>query len=424
MQYFTKILVNVLNNSFPKIGIIPIGGEAVRLRPLSEVTSKAMVRFMNRPLLEFIILELARQGVDTVYLGVRGYYNYVTVYDYFREGYWFLSSYPSIGRNIRLRYMPLYDSVGNGDAVRVILEYYDVREPFITVMGDVLFHTNLNDAYDFHVKMGADMTIVLMHVDDVREFGVAKLGDDNRIEAFVEKPMSEEAPSNLANTGIYIFSDKIRDFFTSSRCEKLLQAKRMDFGKDIIPALIEDGYRVYGYIMREGYWFDIGTPDRYLRATRFMLYNADMAQLEAREMLNGVFMQGKSETSRKLHMEIRDRALSNKIVFEGRNLLGRHIKIGDGSVIRDSVVGNYTIIGGGCYISNSVIMDRVFVGNNVRIENSIIARHAHIENNVEIIDSVLGDNSHVGENTKLCRTKIWPHRRVSSNARLENFEIL
>jgi len=94
-----------------------------------------------------------------------------------------------------------------------------------------------------------------------------------------------------------------------------------------------------------------------LRATRFILYNADTTQLEAREMLKGVFMQGKSEIPRKLHMEIRDRALNNRIFFEGRNLLGRHIKIDDGTMIRDSLVGNYTIISERCLISNSVIME-------------------------------------------------------------------
>jgi len=267
------------------------------------------------------------------------------------------------------------------------------------------------------------MTVVLMEVSDVREFGVAKLSEDYRIEAFVEKPKPEEAPSNLANTGIYIFSERIREFFESGECARMIREGRMDFGRDVIPKLIELGYKVYGYVMRSGYWFDIGTPERYLRATRYMLYNASADQLEAYEYIPGVFMQGRSETSRRLHSEICERARAGMIAFRGRNLLGRHIKIGDGAVIEDSVIDNYTIVGENSRIVNSVVMDRVLLGRGVRIENSIIARHARVEDGAVIMDSVIGDNTTVGREAMLVNARIWPHRRVPPGARLENFEM-
>jgi Nucleoside-diphosphate-sugar pyrophosphorylase involved in lipopolysaccharide biosynthesis/translation initiation factor 2B, gamma/epsilon subunits (eIF-2Bgamma/eIF-2Bepsilon) len=82
-----------------RIAVIPVGGEAVRLRPLTVETSKAMVRFLNRPLVELSILHLAQQGVEEFYFGVRGYHNYRDVYDYFREGSWFAVKYD---RKIRI----------------------------------------------------------------------------------------------------------------------------------------------------------------------------------------------------------------------------------------------------------------------------------------------------------------------------------
>lgn len=111
-----------------RIAVIPVGGEAVRLRPLTVETSKAMVRFLNRPLVELSILHLAQQGVEEFYFGVRGYHNYRDVYDYFREGSWFAVKY---GRKIRIRYMPRVETRGNAEAVLSTLEYYDIKEPVL-----------------------------------------------------------------------------------------------------------------------------------------------------------------------------------------------------------------------------------------------------------------------------------------------------
>lgn len=407
----------------PRTAIIPLGGEAVRLRPLTLVTSKAMIRILNKPLLEFAIVELAVNGVDTIYLGVRGYHNYVTTYDYFREGYWIRVRYPFISHDVRIRYMPRYETWGNADAVRILLEYYDLREPFIVVQGDTLFHTDLRRVYEFHEEKGADMTVVLMEVDDVREFGVAELMADSRIRRFVEKPPPEEAPSRLANTGIYVFSSDIRNFFESAEGRRLLEERRMDFGRDVIPELIRLGYRVYGYVMHGGYWFDVGTPERYLHAVQYLLRELDAERLEASEFIPGVFMQGKSETSRALHMQLVKAFREGRLKFEGRNLLGRHIRIGNGTTVKNSSIDNYVSIGSDCVIEDSAMMDRIFVGNGVRVINSIVGRHSYIEDYAMVVNSVLGDDSYVGRGTRLVNVKVWPHMRVPPGTHLENYVV-
>jgi Nucleoside-diphosphate-sugar pyrophosphorylase involved in lipopolysaccharide biosynthesis/translation initiation factor 2B, gamma/epsilon subunits (eIF-2Bgamma/eIF-2Bepsilon) len=71
--------------------IIPIGGEATRLRPLTIETSKAAIRLLNRPLIEYTILELAKQGIKEFIFGVRGYVNYRSLFDLFKEGIGFSS---------------------------------------------------------------------------------------------------------------------------------------------------------------------------------------------------------------------------------------------------------------------------------------------------------------------------------------------
>lgn len=406
-----------------RISMIPIGGEAVRLRPLSIGTSKALIRILNKPLLEFIVLELAMNGIEEIYLGVRGYHNYRTVYDYFREGYWIRSKYPFIDRDIRIRYMPRYETTGNADAIRILMEYYNIEESFIVVQCDNLFKFYLDKVYEFHRSVNADMTIVLKEVENISEFGVAIPDDSGRIMSFMEKPKSLEIPSKLANTGIYIIEPTIADFFKSSHGLEMIKSGKMDFGKDIIPKLIELGYNIYGYVMRDGYWFDIGTPERYLEAMKFLLYSHDYRVLEAEEKLPGVYMQGKSSISKTLHDSIIERVKKNYIQFTGVSLIGRHTIIGNNVYIQDSVIDNYCIIASGSYISGSAILDRSYIGENVKIINSILGRHVHIENGAILINSYIGDNAHIGANTKLVSVKVWPHERIPPGVHVENYEI-
>ncbi|MFN7105979.1 MAG: nucleotidyltransferase family protein, partial [Pyrobaculum sp.] len=195
-----------------RIAVIPVGGEAVRLRPLSLETSKAMVRFLNRPLIELTLLYLSQQGVEEFYFGVRGYHNYRDIYDYFREGSWFVVKY---GRNIRVRYMPRVETRGNAEAILSTLEYYNIKEPVLVVQGDNIFTLDVKNMYEFHKSRQAFITIALKEESgDLSEFGVAAVNENMKITKFVEKPKRrEEAPSSLINTGIYLLSEDFISFF-------------------------------------------------------------------------------------------------------------------------------------------------------------------------------------------------------------------
>jgi NDP-sugar pyrophosphorylase family protein len=406
-----------------RISIIPVGGEAVRLRPLTVETSKALVRILNRPILEFIILELAMNGIEEVYLGVRGYYNYRAVHDYFREGYWLRTKYPFIDHDVRIRYMPRYETSGNAEAVKITVEYYNIKEPFIVVQCDNIFKLDLKKVFEFHRNVGADMTIVLKEVEDVTGFGVAEIDSEYRIKRFVEKPRPEEAPSNLVNTGIYLIEPTVIEFFKTSQGQELLKTGKTDFGQHVIPKLIELGYKVYGYVLNEGYWFDVGTPERYLEAMKFLLNLRDYRVLEAEEKLPGVYMQGKSPKSREFHEDIVMKARKAMLKFSNVVLIGRHTTIGENTFIENTSIDNYCIIGSNTYISSSAIMDRSYIGDEVKIINSIIGRHVYVGRKTTIINSYIGDNVYIGENSKLVNVKVWPHERIPPYAHIENYEI-
>ncbi|ACS33125.1 nucleotidyltransferase family protein [Thermococcus gammatolerans] len=404
-----------------KKAVIPIGGEATRLRPLTIETSKGLVRLLNKPILEHSILSLARDGVEEVYLGVKGYVNYTTLFDYFREGYWLKKKY-GLEKEVRIRYMPRYESTTNGDAVWYTMHYYGIREPVVVIQGDNIYQLNIGEMYEWHRKKGAFMTIALQPVDDVTGFGVAKIDDDYRIEYFVEKPSPEEAPSNLANTGIYILSKDFWSFLEDEWAAEMREERKLDFGGDIIPALIEHGYAVYGYPMK-GYWFDIGTPERYLRAAMYLLHHLSPEDMEAVEITRDVYMQGKSEMSERLRRRIREMIKRGELLVEGKVLLGRHISIGKGTALEDAIIDNYSMVGKSCEILHSVVMDRVKLGNNVRIMNSIIGRHVEIGDNVRIVNSVIGDNAIISDNVRMYNVKIWPHEFVEKGATLEHYTV-
>lgn len=403
-----------------RVAVIPVGGEAVRLRPLTVETSKAMVRILNRPLMELTVVGLARQGVEEVIMGVRGYYNYKDIYDYFGEGHWIEKEY---GVRVRLRYMPRAETRGNAEAVKISLEYYGIREPVLVVQGDNLFEIDLADFYRYYRSKKAFMAIALKEEERLEEFGVAAVDEDMRILKFVEKPKRrEDAPSKLVNTGLYLLSEDFLSFFEGEVGSKLLREGKMDFGSNVIPAAIEAGLPVYGYHTK-GYWFDVGTPERYLAAAQYLLAKLSPADLSSEEVLPKVYIQGTSPESLAFKKELKERILSGDVKVEGNVLIGRHVKIGHGVYLSNSIIDNYTVVEDGARIEDSVVMDRSIIGPGARVQSSIVGRHSYVGAGTVLWGSVLGDDVWVGSNAYLHYAKIWPHKVVNDGVKLENFAL-
>lgn len=399
--------------------IIPVGGKATRLLPLTAETSKACIRLLNRPLIEFSLLPLARQGIKNFIFGVKGYTNYRDLHDYFESGYGFSARYKIVPR-VHIKYQPNVEDAGSANSASINMEYYDVRDPVFAVQGDNIFDVNVKDLVEFHRKKGAVMTIALRKVDNVEGFGIADIGKDMRIARFVEKPSPKEAPSDLANTGLYMVSPEIRKIFKEKGLKQIIkQRHRLDFGYDFIPYLISTGRPVYGYTL-QGSWFDVGTPKRYLEAMRDMLYGKFESLTEFGGRLDEehrVWVQGESSESMKRRKEIIRKIHRGKIEVEGAVLIGRHCEIGDDVRIANSCIDNYTKIGNGAEIEDSAIMDRVIVGDKAQINESIVGRHVKVMSNarertkIESV-SVIADDVIIEEGCALKATKIYPHQYV------------
>jgi NDP-sugar pyrophosphorylase family protein len=400
--------------------IIPVGGIAKRLLPLTSEVSKACIRLLNRPLIEIGLLCLAKQGVKNFIFGVKGYTNYRSLHDYFESGIGFSARY-GITPRIHIKYQPNEDDRGSADSAKINMEYYDVENPVFAVQGDNIFDINLQDFLRFHEQKGAMMTIGLRQVENVNGYGIADVNKDMRISRFVEKPTRNEAPSNLANTGLYLVTPEIRSVFQEEGVQELIQKnRRLDFGYDFIPYLIKTGRPVYGYTIK-GSWYDIGTPKRYLEAMTDILHGklSSLTDFGGRISKDrSIWVQGESKESILRREEIIQKVESNKIHLEDPVLIGRHCQVNDGVKIVNSCIDNYSKIGKNAVIENSAVMDRVIIGENVEIRDSIIGRHSTIESTKDeptriTSTSVIADDVTIAAGSTFTSAKVYPHLHIS-----------
>ncbi len=404
--------------------IIPVGGKATRLLPLTAETSKACLRLLNRPLVEFSLLSLANQGIRHFIFGVKGYTNYRDLYDYFESGYGFSARY-NIKPRIHIKYQPNVDDLGSADSARINMDYYEVKTPTFAVQGDNIFDINVKDLIRFHRDKGAMMTIVLREVDNVEGLGIADIDKKSRIRCFVEKPLPKDAPSNLANTGLYVISPEVKKIFKEKGVKDIVEQKhRLDFGYDFIPYMTETGRPVYGYTLK-GAWFDVGTPKNYLEAMKKLLHGGFGMLTDFGGRINEkqqIWVQGESNDAAKRRQEIVRKIKKGKIEIEGAVLIGRHCEIDDGVKIVNSCVDNFTRIGKGTVIENSAVMDRATIGEHSEIRDSIIGRHTTVQSSLrkptKVCDvSVVADDVTVEEGSILVGSKIYPHQHVRGEFR-------
>lgn len=242
------------------MGFVPIGGVAKRMQPLTVNTSKACIRLMNKPLVEYSLINMAKQGIRNLIFGVKRGQNYRDVFEHYQEGLDFSTRY-GIAPRVHMKYQPNIEDLGSGDSLRINLEYYDVKRDVLVVQGDNICLVDLRDLAEQHKEKGALITIALTEVEKTEEYGIAEMDDDFKIKRFVEKPKKGENQRNLANAGIYLFSKEIIDVLNSDDLKKLTkERKRLDFGMDLIPFLIEKGHEVYGYTKLNN-WYDVGNPE-------------------------------------------------------------------------------------------------------------------------------------------------------------------
>ena len=155
---------------------------------------------------------------------------------------------------VRLRYIEEPRPLGTGGALKYAEDLLDER--FLMLNGDVLTDIDVSAQIAAHERTGARATLALYPVEDPSAYGLVRLEDDGAVREFVEKPAPDQIDTNNISAGVYVLERSV--------LEMLEPGAPASIERDVFPQLVGNG--LYGHVA-QGYWKDIGTPERYLEAT-------------------------------------------------------------------------------------------------------------------------------------------------------------
>ena len=349
------------------------GGQGSRLGVFTKRIAKPAVSFGGKyRIIDFVLSNCSNSGIDTV--GVLTQYRPRILNSHIGMGsHWDLDRING-GVYILQPYMSEKEGHwynGTANAIYKNMNFIDDYNPeyLLVLSGDHIYKMDYSEMLNFHKEKNAKATIAVIEVpwDEASRFGIMNTEEDKKIYEFEEKP--KDPKSNLASMGVYIFNWKtLKEYFL--RGQKTKECFD-DFGKDVIPAMLNDGVEMYAYPFR-GYWRDVGTIDS--------LWEANMDLIKTPEAID------LSDQNWKIYTNTMDlppqyigkyASVKESLVADGCSVLGS---------VENTVLSHKVEVGEGSTIRNSVIMPNVKIGKNVVIEKAMIAEGAIIKDNAVIKD--------------------------------------
>ena len=354
------------------IAMLLAGGQGSRLYVLTKDMAKPAVPFggMHR-IVDFPLSNCTNSGIDTV--GVLTQYRPLELNSYIGNGQpWDLDRSDG-GVHI----LPPYQSAtgatwfkGTANAIYQNIGFIDTYDPDYVVIlsGDHIYKMDYAEMAEAHEKMNAACTIAVMEVpwEEASRFGIMSVDGEDMITEFAEKP--KEPKSNLASMGIYVFSwQALRKYLTDDEADP---ASENDFGKNIIPNMLNDGQRMAAYRF-EGYWKDVGTLDS--------LWDANMDMLSPE---SGLDLLDES-------WPIYARTVNAPPTFLGANSQVSHSAFNRGGqldgVVENSVLAPNCVVAEGAKVSYSVLLPGTVVEAGAVVEYAILGEGCTI-----------GEGCHIG----------------------------
>jgi glucose-1-phosphate thymidylyltransferase len=332
--------------------LILAGGTGSRLRPITYSMAKQLVPVANKPVIEYGIEAIAEAGVKEfgIIVGDTGAAVEAAVGDGSRWG-------------IQITYIPQAAPLGLAHAVSTALPFLGADD-FVMYLGDNLIKSPVSNLVREFQEHRPAATILLTPVPNPSDFGVAEL-EQNRVVRLQEKP--KEPKSNLALVGVYLFDRRIHDSIA-----ELEPSARGEYEiTDAIQGLIDRNQEVRSHIV-EGWWKDTGTVEAMLEANRLILEDLEPSMLGTAD-----------DHSR----------------IEGR------VKIGKGTVLKNSVVRGPAVIGDNCRVEDS------FIGPFTALADNASIRSTEIENSIVMNDCVLEDAPSRLESCLIGRGASIKHRK-------------
>ncbi len=334
---------------------------------------KPAVPMVNRPMLWYMIDWLRLHGVEEVVMSM-GY-----------KGDGLRAALDAAGHaGVSITYVEEPEPLGTAGAVKFAEQHLDER--FLVLNGDTLADYDLSAEIAQHEATGARATLALVPVEDATAYGVVLQDDQHRVEAFLEKPKAEDAPPDpRINAGAYVLE---RDVL-----EMIPAGENRSFEHDVFPQLVGNG--IYAFDA-DGYWLDLGTPERYVEATRDLLSGKVHSYLDAMRDANGNVLPAETDlTNVQIEAPVvigeastigpGTRLGPNTVIGKGvdvaadcrveRSVVMEDSRLAVGAVVEDSIVGPSVVLGyGACVLGESVIGEGAYidpgatVGNGARIE--------------------------------------------------------
>ena len=345
--------------------VLLAAGEGARLLPITATRPKHLIKVGGKPILQFCLEAVKKAGITEAIIVT--HYMADAIRSYFGEG-------EKLG--LHLSYVEQKEVIGTGNAASVVEPYIDGN--FVLIYGDLLFGQDTVKHMITQFKKGKTAAVIgVVPVDKPETYGIIEFDAQKNVKRIVEKPTAENAPSNLANAGVYVFSNdvfnKIRQTKASIRGECELT--------DAITILAEEGKTVVASQLSKDDWFDIGRPWDLLDANNWAL----------------------------THME-------HKIlgtVEQGAHLIGpvslaESARVRSGAYIEGpAFIDEGCDVGPNCYIRSGTSLGRkVRVGNACEIKNSLIMDNTHIGHLSYVGDSILGEKCNLGAGTIIANYRL------------------
>ena len=334
--------------------VILAAGEGVRLQPITLTRPKHLIKIGGKPILERCLKMIKTSGVNETVIVV--HYMADAIRDYFGDGEKF---------GLKIEYVEQETVLGTGNAVGVAEPY--VKDDFMLVYGDLLFTAEaLKKVVVLHRKEKPAATMAVAPVEKPEDYGTVEFKDETHIKRIIEKPSRQEAPTNLANAGMYVFStdifEKIKKTSASTRGEWEIT--------DALSLLLRDEKPVLAVKISKENWFDIGRPWDLLEANRWVLMRMEHKVCGCVE--NGAHLIGPvtvEETAR----------VRSGAYIEGPAFVDEASDVGPNCYIRPCTsIGKKVRIGNACEIKNSVIMDNTHIGHLSYVGDSVTGENCNL----------------------------------------------
>lgn len=305
------------------------------MRPLTETIPKPLIPLVDRPFLALVLERLAAAGVEEVllsspYLGHR--------FEAF-VGAW--------SRAPRISWVTEREPLGTAGAVAHAARHLDAA--FLVCNGDILTDLDLAALVEAHRSAGAVATIALTPVADARPYGLVETDPTGRVLAFREKP-SEPAAANV-NAGTYVLEPEAVAAVPSDRA--------VSIERETFPALIGSGRRVQGFVC-DAYWMDLGTPERYLRASFDVLEGRVLGLQHDAPYVDATASVAPGATIG------RSLVVSAGVVIEDgadadRSVLLQGATVRPGATVRSSILGPRSTVGAGATLEGAILAEGAVV---------------------------------------------------------------